>query len=95
MVSDEQATLDFAYGLRHYMQERRFGQTDLARAAGIVSNGKKSRPNAICISRYLNGESTPRLWHLRNIAEALRVSESKLLGFKAPKGAKLPANLNG
>jgi len=92
MVSEKRAARDWAYGLGHYMAKRRLGQTDLARAAGIFSEGEKPRPNTICITRYLAGQ-TPRLWHLRNIAKVLRVSESKLLSFRAPKGARLPAQI--
>jgi transcriptional regulator with XRE-family HTH domain len=91
-ITTQRAEIQWAFGLANFMDLRGMRQTELAQAAGIVSDGEILRPNTIQITRYLKGQ-LPGVVHLRNIAAVLDVTETELLAFPVPRGAKLPARI--
>lgn len=57
--------------IKKYMNERHFTQKELAKRAGITEAS---------MSKYLNGERTPRIDVIVNLANALQISTDELLG---------------
>ncbi len=65
----------FPARLRQVLRQRGMSQRQLARTVGVGDN---------TIHNWLTGFSTPRIWHLPELARALGVSIDWLLGVDEP-----------
>lgn len=63
---------NFANNLRHYMNEAKYTQYDLAKDTGISTGN---------ISNYINGRITPTAYKIYLIAKVLNCKPSDLYGY--------------